>query len=77
MKSSETLPISAENFENRYPALLGDDYDNISKLRQIFNRLPGRLYGYIWNLMTPVATDFKTAFSERNTFKEFYFKKRF
>jgi hypothetical protein len=72
MKSSETLPISAENFENRYPALLGDDYDNISKLRQIFNRLPGRLYGYIWNLMTPVATDFKTAFSKRNTFKEFY-----
>ena len=70
MTSSEALPMSAKDFENRYSVLLGDDYDNISKLRQIFNRLPGRLYGYIWNLMTPVTTDFKTAFSKRNNFKE-------
>lgn len=69
---TSSLPISAEKFESMYPALLGDDYDNISKLRQIYNRMPGRLYGYIWNLMTPVNTDFKLAFDERDTFKEFY-----
>ena len=66
------LPISSEDFINRYTPTLGTDYDNISQLRQIFNRMPGRLYGYIWNLMTPVTTDFRTAFSDRDIFKEFY-----
>lgn len=73
-KSAPTsaLPLGASAFEARYPLILGADYDNISRLRQIFNRMPGRLYGYIWNLMTPVTTDYRIAFSHRDTFKEFY-----
>ncbi|MDC0576041.1 hypothetical protein OAO51_05005 [Nitrosomonadaceae bacterium] len=66
------LPQKAAEFETRYPNLLGSDYDNISRLRQIFNRMPSRLYGYIWNLMTPVSNDFRVVFNKRDTFKEFY-----
>lgn len=66
------LPKGATAFEARYPSMLGTDYDNISRLRQIFNRMPLRLYGYIWNLMTPVTTDYRLAFSNRDTFKELY-----
>ncbi len=67
------LPISGNDFESRYQGILNsNDYDNISLLRQIFNRMPGRLYGYIWNIMTPLSVDFYTAFQDRNTFKEFY-----
>ncbi|MDA7737415.1 hypothetical protein N8861_03655 [Porticoccus sp.] len=76
-KSSPTsnLPTAAKSFEKRYAKLFGSagaDYDNISQLRQIFNRMPMRLYGYIWNLMTPTETDFRFAFSNRDNFKEFY-----
>lgn len=67
-----TLPIKPDVFIERYTASLGNHYDNISKLRQIYNRMPGRLYGYIWNLMTPTTTDFKSAFENRDAFKEFY-----
>jgi len=67
-----TLPVKGEIFERRYTRILGNDYDKISRLRQIFNRMPSRLYGYIWNLMTPVTTDFRNAFRLRNNFKEFY-----
>ena len=68
-----TLPINASSFENRYSTNLNsNDYDNISNLRQIFNRMPGRLYGYIWNIMTPTRIDFYNAFAQRDTFKEFY-----
>ncbi len=69
---ASALPIKGNDFEARYAPLLGADYDNISRLRQIFNRMPGRLYGYIWNLMTPITTDYRTAFNHRDTFKEFY-----
>lgn len=68
-----SLPQSSDDFESRYSnSLSASDYDNISQLRQIFNRMPSRLYGYIWNLMTPTTVDFYTAFSNRNDFKEFY-----
>jgi hypothetical protein len=68
-----SLPSKSDAFEERFTKLLNnDDYDNISRLRQIFNRMPSRLYGYIWNIMTPVATDFRKAFSNRSIFKEFY-----
>ena len=67
-----TLPSKSDAFEARYPQLLSNDYDNISRLRQIFNRMPSRLYGYIWNLMTPLESDFRVAFNQRDTFKEFY-----
>lgn len=67
-----TLPPGAADFEARYSELLEDDYDNISRLRQLFNRMPGRLYGYIWNIMTATSVDYKTAFADRETFKEFY-----
>lgn len=69
---ASALPAKSNDFEARYTPLLGTDYDNISRLRQIFNRMPSRLYGYIWNLMTPVTTDYRIAFTHRNTFKEFY-----
>ena len=74
-KSAPTsaLPLDASSFETRYENMLSDDdYDKISRLRQIFNRMPGRLYGYIWNIMTPVTTDFRNAFRKRDVFKEFY-----
>lgn len=68
-----TLPIGASDFESRYSHNLNsNDYDNISNLRQIFNRMPGRLYGYIWNIMTPTMIDFYNVFAQRDTFKEFY-----
>ena len=68
----ESLPIKSADFEKRYVSLLGEDYDNISRLRQIFNRMPSRLYGYIWNLMTSTKTDYKVAFEDKDVFKEFY-----
>lgn len=68
-----SLPSKSQDFENRYSDSLSDeDYDNISRLRQIFNRMPGRLYGYIWNIMMPLTVDFKKAFSNRDNFKDFY-----
>lgn len=73
--AAAALPISANGFETRYtdPTILNSyDYDNISNLRQIFNRMPGRLYGYIWNIMTPTTLDFYNVFAQRDTFKEFY-----
>lgn len=67
------LPISSNDFESRYPDILTpNEYDKISNLRQIFNRMPGRLYGYIWNIMTPTTVDFHNAFVLRDSFKEFY-----
>lgn len=67
------LPSKSDDFESRYSNLLSDeDYDNISRLRQIFNRMPGRLYGYIWNIMMPSSVDFKNAFASRSNFKDFY-----
>ena len=67
------LPAKSNDFDRRYAALLTDhDYDNISRLRQIFNRMPGRLYGYIWNIMTPVSTDLKSVFRNSDVFKIFY-----
>ncbi len=67
------LPKEGSAFESRYQEILNsNDYDNISSLRQIFNRMPNRLYCYIWNIMTPLSVDFYTAFQDRNTFKEFY-----
>jgi len=68
----ENLPSNSRGFESRYSELLSDDYDNISRLRQIYNRMPGRLYGYIWNIMTPICTDFEKAFKDRESFKIFY-----
>lgn len=67
------LPISASDFESRFPNILtSSEYDKISKLRQIFNRMPGRLYGYIWNIMTPTTVNFYNAFAQRDSFKNFY-----
>jgi hypothetical protein len=68
----DALPQNSIDFEARYPALLGSDYDKISRLRQLFNRMPSRLYGYVWNIMTAVSVDYKTVFANRETFKEFY-----
>jgi len=68
----ETLPVKSEQFESRYSNILNEHYDNISNLRQIFNRMPSRLYGYIWNIMTPSTTDFQSSFSHRGVFQEFY-----
>lgn len=71
--STDQLPQDAIAFESRYQEILNSkDYDNISYLRQIFNRMPFRLYGYIWNIMTPTYVDFYTVFRDRDTFKEFY-----
>jgi len=69
---AESLPSNAESFTDRYASKLGDNYNNISTLRQIFNRMPGRLYGYIWNIMTPTTTDYRSAFKNRENFQEFY-----
>lgn len=67
------LPTKSSSFENRYSKILSDeDYDKISRLRQIFNRMPSRLYGYIWNIMTPASSDFYSAFNDRGVFKNFY-----
>ena len=66
------LPEDGDDFVSRYAPMLDRDYDKISQLRQIFNRMPSRLYGYIWNIMTPVTTDFRNAFDQRDIFKEFY-----
>ena len=72
-ETDKYLPISADDFENRFPNILTpNEYDKISNLRQIFNRMPGRLYGYIWNIMTPTTVDFYNAFAQRDSFKEFY-----
>lgn len=68
-----SLPVKSALFEKRYSVLLNDvDYDRISKLRQIFNRMPLRLYGYIWNIMTPASVDYRHAFNNRNVFQKFY-----
>ncbi len=67
------LPSSAADFEQRYSKILTPaEYDKISNLRQIFNRMPGRLYGYIWNIVTPTIIDFYGVFTQRDLFKEFY-----
>lgn len=67
------LPNRAATFEDRYSIVLNtNEYDKISNLRQIFNRMPGRLYGYIWNIMTPTTVDFYNAFEQRDSFREFY-----
>ncbi|WP_419234340.1 hypothetical protein [Aliarcobacter cryaerophilus] len=72
-KTNKYLPISANDFESKFPNILNpNEYDKISNLRQIFNRMPGRLYGYIWNIMTPTTVDFYNAFAQRDSFKEFY-----
>ena len=72
-KTNKYLPISANDFESKFPNILTpNEYDKISNLRQIFNRMPGRLYGYIWNIMTPTTVDFYNAFAQRDLFKEFY-----
>ena len=72
-ETDKYLPISADDFENRFPNILTpNEYDKISNLRQIFNRMPGRLYGYIWNIMTPTTVDFYNAFAQRDSFKEFF-----
>ncbi len=72
-QTNKYLPISADDFESKFPNILTpNEYDKISNLRQIFNRMPGRLYGYIWNIMTPTTVDFYNAFAQRDTFKEFY-----
>jgi len=71
--TKSALPSKSSSFESRYSKLLSDDdYDKISRLRQIFNRMPGRLYGYIWNIMTPASSDFYSAFKHRDVFKKFY-----
>jgi hypothetical protein len=65
--------MKAQDFDDKFSSILKpDDYDNISKLRQIFNRMPLRFYAYIWNLMTPIKMDYKKVFSNRNDFKDFY-----
>jgi hypothetical protein len=66
-----SLPNKASDFESRYERLLPDYYNEISWLRQIFNRMPGRLYGYIWNMMTFIETGYMESFSDRETFKTF------
>ena len=66
-----TLPSKATDFENRYAKLLPEYYDEISWLRQIFNRMPGRLYGYVWNMMTFIETGFKEPFRDRENFRDF------
>ncbi len=72
-ETNKYLPISANDFESKFPNILTpNEYDKISNLRQIFNRMPGRLYGYIWNIMTPTTVDFYNAFAQRDLFKEFY-----
>ena len=65
-----TLPDKGEVFEERYREKLPEHYDQISKLRQIFNRMPGRFYGYVWNMMTFVETGY-VEFSEREKVREF------
>ena len=66
----ETLPNKSEDFDRRYRELLPEYYDRISDLRQIFNRMPGRMYGYIWNMMTYIETGYKD-FTKRDSFSNF------
>jgi len=67
----DTLPLKGADFETRYEAGLPDYYDRISRLRQIFNRMPSRLYGYIWNMMTFIEVGFKEPFSNREALQSF------
>lgn len=67
---SGTLPSKGKDFEERYREKLPEYYDEISKLRQIFNRMPLRFYGYIWNMMTFVETGYDE-FSEREKLRDF------
>jgi hypothetical protein len=69
--NSDALPRSATEFESRYESLLPSHYDRISELRQIFNRMPVRLYSYIWNMMTFIELGFSRPFSDRENFKIF------
>jgi len=69
--NKEALPHKGADFEARYERLLPDHYDRISRLRQIFNRMPYRLYGYIWNMMTFIELGFKQPFSDRRSFQSF------
>tara|TARA_B110000438_G_scaffold204238_1_gene195926 strand:- start:1998 stop:3599 length:1602 start_codon:yes stop_codon:yes gene_type:complete len=70
---AQNVAMKAQDFDDKFSSILKpDDYDNISKLRQIFNRMPLRFYAYIWNLMTPIKMDYKKVFSNRNDFKDFY-----
>ena len=71
-KKRASLPSKLTNFEKRYKKAFPSDFDNLNKLCQIFNRMPGRLYGYIWNIMTPVTSDYYDVFGLRDNFKEFY-----
>ena len=68
--ATEALPNKAEDFDSRYRELLPEFYDRISDLRQIFNRMPGRMYGYIWNMMTFIETGYED-FTKRDAFSEF------
>ena len=70
-KGSPYLPVSGNAFKERYESTLGLHYDNINRLCQIFNRNPVRMYGFIWNLMTYVETDFENIFSQRQSLKHF------
>jgi hypothetical protein len=65
------LPLKGADFESRYESGLPDYYDQISRLRQIFNRMPARLYGYIWNMMTFIEVGFKEPFSKREALQSF------
>ena len=70
-RGSQYLPTSGSAFKERYESTLGSHYDNINRLCQIFNRNPTRMYGFVWNLMTYVETDFETIFSQRESLKLF------
>ena len=67
----EFLPDSLRAFHDKYEPLLGEDFDNINQLCQIFNRNPNRTYGFIWILMTYYEHEFEEIFSNRDTFKIF------
>jgi len=67
---SGTLPSKGKDFEERYLKKLPEYYDEISQLRQIFNRMPLRFYGYIWNMMTFVETGY-VEFSKREKLRDF------
>jgi hypothetical protein len=67
---SGTLPREGKDFEERYREKLPEYYDEINQLRQIFNRMPSRFYGYVWNMMTFVETKY-VEFSKREALRDF------